>query len=147
MNKTLKRIISFSLSLALLVCMIPALSIGAKAATGYELGYTGAMAGDGKIYAHGLDVSSWQGKTLDFQNFKNAGYSYVILRCGTTKGKDTCFDTFYTNAKAAGLDVGVYYYSYATSVESAKADAANCLSWISGKKLEYAVKSYPLEWE
>jgi GH25 family lysozyme M1 (1,4-beta-N-acetylmuramidase) len=104
---------------------------------GYENGYAGGMAGDGTIYAHGLDVSLWQGENLDFNAIKNAGYSFVILRAGTTKGKDTCFETFYKNAKAAGLNVGAYYYSYATTVDAAKADADNMLSWISGKKFEY----------
>jgi hypothetical protein len=104
---------------------------------GYENGYAGGMAGDGTIYAHGLDVSLWQGENLDFNAIKNAGYSFVILRAGTTKGKDECFETFYKNAKAAGLNVGAYYYSYATTVDAAKADADNMLSWISGKKFEY----------
>lgn len=109
------------------------------AETGYDRGYTGSMPGDGRIYAEGLDVSFWQGSSLDFNNIKSAGYSYVILRCGSTKGKDTCFDTFYTNAKAAGLNVGTYYYSYATTEAAAAQDAANTLSWISGKKFEYPV--------
>ena len=106
---------------------------------GYENGYAGGMAGDGKIYAHGLDVSSWQGASLNFNSIKNAGYDYVILRAGTTKGKDECFETYYTNARAAGLDIGTYYYTYATTVDGAKTDADNMLKWISGKTFEYPV--------
>ena len=106
---------------------------------GYTRGYAGGMAGDGKIYAHGLDVSAWQEASLDFNMIKNAGYSYVILRAGTGNGKDTCFETYYTNAKKAGLDVGAYYYSYATTVAGAQTDANNMLTWIKGKTFEYPI--------
>ena len=106
---------------------------------GYERGYTGGMAGTGEYKAFGLDVSSWQGSSLDFTRIKNAGYDYVILRAGTTNGKDTCFETYYTNAKAAGLDVGAYYYSYATSVSAVQTDMEDFLSYISGKKFEYPI--------
>ena len=107
--------------------------------TGYDRGYTGGMAGSGEYKAFGLDVSSWQGSSLDFARIKNAGYDYVILRAGSTKGKDTEFENYYTKAKAAGLDVGAYYYSYATTVSAAEADADDFLSYIAGKKFEYPV--------
>ncbi len=106
---------------------------------GYERGYAGGMAGSGEYKAFGLDVSSWQGSSLSFTRIKNAGYDYVILRAGTTNGKDTCFETYYTNAKAAGLDVGAYYYSYATSVSAVQADMEDFLSYIEGKTFEYPI--------
>ncbi len=105
--------------------------------TGYDRGYAGGMAGDGKIYAHGFDLSSWQEGAVNFTAIKDAGYDFVILRAGTSKGKDSCFDTFYTQAKAAGLDVGAYYYSYALNVTESNTDADNMLSWIAGKTFEY----------
>ena len=108
-------------------------------ANGYDSGYPGGMPGDGKIYAHGLDVSSWQGASLDFKAIKNAGYDFVILRAGTSYGKDTCFETYYKNARAAGLDIGTYYYTYATTTSAAQTDANNMLEWISGKTFEYPV--------
>ena len=110
---------------------------GTTGGNGYDRGYEGGMAGDGKIYAHGFDLSSWQEGAVNFQAIKNAGYDFVILRAGTSKGKDSCFDTFYTQAKAAGLDVGAYYYSYALNVSESTTDANNMLSWISGKVFEY----------
>ena len=66
---------------------------------GYERGYKGGMAGTGQYVAFGLDVSSWQGADLNFNRIKNAGYDYVILRAGTTNGKDTCFETYYTTPR------------------------------------------------
>jgi hypothetical protein len=121
------------------LCLVPVLTAEVHAETGYDRGYVGGMAGHGKIYAHGLDVSAWQESGLDFQNFANAGYDYVILRCGTTYGKDKCFEEYYKSARAAGLDVGCYFYSYATSVSAAQTDANNMLSYIKGKVFEYPV--------
>ncbi len=107
--------------------------------TGYERGYDGGMAGTGTILTKGLDLSSWQEDNVNFSAIKAAGYTYVILRCGTTNGKDTYFETYYSQAKAAGLNVGAYYYVYATSESASYSDASNCLSWISGKTFEYPI--------
>ncbi len=96
-------------------------------------------AGDGKgIIAYGVDVSSWQGK-IDWQKVKKDGKTFAILRIGTTKGKDTYFEENYKNAKAAGINVGCYFYTYATTVTEAKKDAQMVLSWLDGKQLEYPV--------
>ena len=107
--------------------------------TGYDRGYTGGMAGTGEYKAFGLDVSSWQGESLDFNMIKNGGYDFVILRAGTTYGKDSLFDTYYTRAKAAGLDVGAYYFSYALDVETSASDAENMISYLAGKQFEYPI--------
>ena len=94
----LKKPVIYVLIIAMMLCWLPSIAVPVSAATGYDRGYDGGMAGDGRIYAHGIDVSSWQGSSLDFQNIKNAGYSYVILRVGTSYGKDECFETFYIKA-------------------------------------------------
>lgn len=107
--------------------------------TGYSRGYKGGMAGTGKVCAQGLDVSSWQAGNIDFKKVKAAGYTYVILRAGTTKGKDSSFEKFYSQARSAGLHIGAYYYSYATTVAAAEKDANNMLSWIKGKTFEYPI--------
>ena len=100
---------------------------------------TDTMSGEGRIFAKGIDVSKWQADNVDFNEVKNAGYDFVIIRCGSSKGKDDCFEQFYTEAKEAGLDVGTYYYSYAVTAEEAATDAANCLSFIEGKQFEYPI--------
>ena len=135
----MKRFLKSVLAIALCAAMLCSFPVFVSAETGYDRGYTGSFPGTGKIVSQGLDVSSWQGSSLDFKNIKNAGYSYVILRCGTSNGKDTCFETYYKNARSAGLDIGTYYYSYATTVSAAKTDLANIKSWISGKTFEYPV--------
>jgi len=101
--------------------------------------YNGGRGGSGNIVAYGVDVSEWQGSSFNFNALKNAGYNFVILRAGIVTRKDNCFETYYANAKAAGLNVGCYFYSYATTASEAAYEAERCLSYISGKTFEYPV--------
>lgn len=83
----------------------------------------------------GIDVSNWN-KEVDFNKVKADGYSFVIIRAGygnSASQKDRMFETHYKNAKAAGLKVGAYWYSYADSVADAKKEAQACISAIKGK--------------
>jgi GH25 family lysozyme M1 (1,4-beta-N-acetylmuramidase) len=139
MRGIIKRLLSVFLCFVMVLCMLPKVAVPVSAENGYDRGYDGCMAGDGKIYAHGLDVSAWQESGLNFRNFANAGYDYVILRCGTSYGKDKCFEEYYASAKAAGLDVGCYYYSYAKSVAEAKSEAYDMISWMGDKLFEYPI--------
>ena len=89
----------------------------------------------------GIDVSSWQGD-IDFAKVKKSGVSFVIIRAGygrEASQTDNCFDVNYKNAKAAGLDVGAYWYSYADSAEDAVKEAKACMEVIKGKKFEYPI--------
>jgi len=89
----------------------------------------------------GIDVSKWQGK-IDWQKVKNAGVKFAILRGGfgsLISQKDAYFETNYANAKAAGIPVGVYWYSYATSVAQARQEAQTCLQVLKGKQFEYPI--------
>ncbi len=90
------------------------------------------------ILAYGVDVSKWQ-YDIDWQKVKADGIDFAIIRAGTTKGKDQYFEQNYKNAKAAGIEVGCYFYTYATTIEEAKADAELLMSWLDGKQLEYPV--------
>ena len=140
MKTAIKKSLSVLLVLSFVLALLPTFAIPqASAATGYDRGYSGGRGGDGKLYAYGIDLSEHQRTGFNFQNLKNAGYSYVILRCGFVSRKDYCFEEFYANAKAAGLDVGTYFYSYASSASEASAEADLCLSYIAGKKFEYPV--------
>ncbi len=89
-----------------------------------------------------LDVSTWQGKNIDFNKVKSAGYNYVIIRSGygrETYQKDDCFETNYKKAKSAGLKVGTYWFSYAMSAKEAKIEADACLYCIKGKAFDLPV--------
>ena len=64
---------------------------------------------------------------VDFERMKADGCDFVILRLGSedSSGKyyDPHFVTYYNMAREAGLDIGVYYYSYAMSYDEAAEEA------------------------
>ena len=80
--------------IALLLCLLLCASALLPAVrAGYERGYAGGMAGDDcGIYAHGVDLSYWQGPSVDFNKIKAQGYSFVILRAGFATTKDDTFE-------------------------------------------------------
>ena len=94
--------------------------------------------GENSFPAKGVDLSSWQNE-VSFSKLKEQGISFVILRAGTSKGKDVKFEKYYREAKSAGLDIGCYFYTYATDNLSAEQDAQMLLKWLKKKKLQYPV--------
>lgn len=99
--------------------------------------------------AVGVDVSEFQGE-IDWQQVKDAGIEFAMLRIGyrgTTQGMlfaDECFEKNYEAAREAGLDVGVYFFSQATSEEEARAEAEFVLDLLGDRKLQYPVA---FDWE
>ena len=95
-----------------------------------------------------IDVSRWQG-LIDWTQVAAAGYKGAMLKTVSTNHKlskradglyiDPTFETNYRNAKAAGLDVGVYYYTYATSEAMADAELALLRQAVYGKELTMPV--------
>ena len=95
-----------------------------------------------------IDVSRYQG-TIDWAQVAAAGYKGAMLKTVSTNHKfskradglyiDPTFETNYRNAKAAGLDVGVYYYTYATSEAMADAELALVRQAVYGKELTLPV--------
>ena len=93
-----------------------------------------------------IDVSTWQGN-MDWYKAKADGVQGAIIRAGYGRyaaQKDEKFERNYTNAKAAGGPIGAYWYSYATSVDAARAEAETCLGILKGKQFEYPIY-YDLE--
>lgn len=90
----------------------------------------------------GVDVSKWN-CTIDWKKVKNSGIEFAIIRTGYGRAGENQIDKFFKqnikNAKAAGIKVGVYHYSYADSVEDAKTEAKFCLSILNGEKLDLPV--------
>lgn len=89
----------------------------------------------------GIDVSKWQGN-IDFKKVKASGIDFVIIRAGYGREisqKDEFFEKNYAGAKAAGLNVGAYWYSYADSVEDAVREANVCLEVLKGKQFEMPI--------
>lgn len=90
----------------------------------------------------GIDVSHHQGK-VDWSEIKKTGkVDFAILRAGygrESSQKDKQFEANYKGAKAQGIPVGAYWYSYACNTSQAKKEAQTFLQAIKGKKFEYPV--------
>lgn len=110
----------------------------AEAVTGWE---------GGKPYRY-IDVSRHQG-LIDWAQVAAAGYKGAMLKTVSTNRKlskradglyiDPTFETNYRNARAAGLDVGVYYYTYATSEAMADAELALLRQAVYGKEFSLPI--------
>ncbi|MBR3150172.1 MAG: fibronectin type III domain-containing protein, partial [Eubacterium sp.] len=94
---------------------------------------------------HGLDLSYHNG-TVDFAKLAAQGVKYVILRVGyrgygesAKLVYDTKYDEFYASAKAAGLEVGTYFYSQALNTTEAAAEANYMLDKIRDQKMDLPV--------
>lgn len=95
-----------------------------------------------------IDVSRYQG-LIDWAQVAAAGYKGAMLKTVSTNYKlskredglyiDPTFETNYRNARAAGLDVGVYYYTYATSEAMADAELALLRQAVYGKEFSLPV--------
>lgn len=79
--------------------------------------------------ARGIDVSKYQG-LINWNAVAADGYSFAIIRAGTSTTPDPYFDTNMMAAAQAGLRTGVYIYSYALTPEEAAVDACNVLAMI-----------------
>ena len=89
----------------------------------------------------GIDISEYQ-TNVDYSKLKSQGIEFAIIRCGYGKNasqKDAEFEKHYAGCKNAGLKVGCYLFSYASTVDGAKAEALNCLNFIKGKQFDMPI--------
>lgn len=92
----------------------------------------------------GIDVSKWNG-TINWSAVKQSGVSYVIIRCGfrgSTQGaliEDSMFRKNIEGATAAGLNVGVYFYTQAVNEVEAVEEASMVLSLVKNYRISYPI--------
>lgn len=98
----------------------------------------------------GIDVSVFQ-REIDWTAVKNDGIDFVMLRVGYRGygsegkiGQDDLFFEHYNGALAAGLKIGVYFFSQATSEKEAAEEARFVLDRIKGLQITYPVA---YDWE
>ena len=118
---------------------------------------TGLRSIDGKLYyfdangvkqdnvTFGIDVSKYQ-SGLDWNKIKKSGVSFVIIRIGYrgygAEGKlvkDPMFEEHFTNARNAGLKVGVYFFTQAMNEAEAQEEAEACNWALNGRMLDYPI--------
>lgn len=92
----------------------------------------------------GIDVSKWQ-KEIDWEKVKADGIDFAIIRCGyrgAASGwlvEDPYFEQNMKGATAAGIKVGVYFFTQALNAVEAVEEASMVVSLIRDYELEYPV--------
>ena len=86
----------------------------------------------------GIDVSTYQ-NDIDWVTVAQNNH-FAIIRAGYGFGHiDNYYEVNYKNAKAAGVKVGAYWYSYASSVSDAQQEANYFVQALKGKQFEWPV--------
>ena len=85
-----------------------------------------------------IDVSTWQGD-VDYSRVRACGIVAVIIRAGFGQTEDNKFRQNYRNARAAGLKVGAYWYSYAYSTAEAEQEARACLEILGNRDFDLPI--------
>lgn len=90
-----------------------------------------------------MDVSYWQG-LINWERVKADDIDFAILRCGYVKtlGRPQVDQQWKRNAQECerlGIPYGVYIYSYAKTVEAAKAEADHVINTLKGFSPTYPV--------
>ena len=88
----------------------------------------------------GIDISEWQGG-IDWSKVAASQYGdFAMIR--TTYGStytDPYFYANYTNARNAGVPVGIYHYTRAKTVAQAQTEALNVVKVLNGRSLDLPV--------
>ena len=97
----------------------------------------------------GIDVSSFQGE-INWEKVKNTGVEFAIIRLGFgyTINNELVLDKYFKenlqHAKEQGLKVGVYFYTYANTLEEIEEQAKFIVKNLDGVDLELGVA---FDWE
>lgn len=94
----------------------------------------------------GIDVSQWQG-TINWNLVKNDGVQFAFLRAGF--GKNNIDTTYHRNAKEAnrvGIPIGLYWFSYAYTVDMARKEAQYAVQAAKPYKITYPI-AFDLEYD
>ncbi|MBU9729174.1 GH25 family lysozyme [Diplocloster modestus] len=87
----------------------------------------------------GVDVSDNQDRII-WPEVAEGGVQFAILRTVRGSGKtDYQFEANYTGCQDAGIPIGGYKYSYATSVTQARSEADQVVTLLAGRKLELPI--------
>lgn len=112
----------------------------------YQNGYLACTKGQTIL---GIDVSYYQGQ-IRWQEVADSGMAFAMIRLGYRTIRDgsirtdVCWEENYQGATQAGMQVGVYFYSTAISVEEARQEAQYVLDELHGRNLDMPVV---FDWE
>ena len=130
MRKIKKNKFKVAFSIIGLLAILIVIILHSMRSTPFEYGnFTHDARFKGYVISTGIDVSYAQGDNIDWHKVKKSGVDFVYIRAGfrdASKGnlhKDAKFEKNIKGAYDAGLMVGVYIYSQATTTEEAAAEA------------------------
>ncbi len=86
----------------------------------------------------GIDVSAWQG-VIDWKKVASSGVKFAIIRSSYYDKVDKMFEYNITEAKKAGIYVGVYHYCYALTEEEARTEARFFIETIKPYEIDFPV--------
>lgn len=90
----------------------------------------------------GVDISSVNGE-VDIQKIKDAGYDFVMIRCGfgsdIKSQDDSQFENNVRKCEKIGMPWGTYLYSYALNTDEAKSEAEHVIRLLKNKKPSFPV--------
>lgn len=92
----------------------------------------------------GIDVSKYN-KDIDWERVKASGIEFAIIRAGyrgSSSGvlvEDPYFRQNLAGAKAAGVKIGVYFFTQAVTVDEAREEAEAVASLVNASDLEFPV--------
>ncbi|MDD4371240.1 MAG: glycoside hydrolase family 25 protein [Anaerostipes sp.] len=99
-----------------------------------------------------IDVSSYNGK-INWRKVKDKKINHAILKIGSgihgerRGNEDQMFAVNYRSARLASVHRGIYYYSYATTTDEAKAEAAHCLKLLKKHKINPSDLKLPVVYD
>lgn len=102
------------------------------------------VADDQTVSKFGIDVADHQGD-IDWQAVAADGVQFAFIRLGyrtTDTGElshDQLFNKNFKQAREAGIPVGVYFYSQATTTDEAHEEAQFIIDALNGESLDYPV--------
>ncbi len=89
--------------------------------------------------AFGIDISRYQ-KNLTLKDAWKEGFTYCIIKAGGADAgyyKDSCFENFYTQARAGAWKIGAYYFGRAFSTADAVKEAQYFIEYLKGKAIKH----------
>lgn len=104
-----------------------------------------------KLTKFGIDVSKHQGE-IDWNAVAAEGVEFAIIRAGVRGyetgnfSDDTSFMDNYRGAKAAGLDVGAYFFSQATNADEGREEAEHLIQMFANEGCSFELPVF-FDWE
>ena len=87
----------------------------------------------------GINVSSYQGN-IDWKKVSDYGMGFTIIRITEKRNKvDSKFEANYAGCIKYKIPVGVYKYSYATTIDQIKAEANDVIKTLNKRTLQYPI--------